>query len=314
MQAKGTGNTPMEDASNSTRLMATTNWQVWLRALRAHQWSKNALLLVPLIVAHKITSLSHLSQITMAILSFCCMSSAIYLINDIVDQEHDKQHPTKRYRPLAAGLINTRTSLIAAGILLIIGINLSFFLPIHFTWILASYVVLCLAYSFYLKRLLLIDVLLLAVLYTLRILAGCAATGIIISHWLLIFSIFIFFGFALLKRIIELNLIEQEPSLPLNNRAYAVSDRPLLISMGISACYLAVLVLCLYINQPQTLAMYRNHLWLWSISLLLLFWLNRLWLLAHRKQLPDDPILFAVKDPTSYFILFLSCCFFYAAI
>ncbi len=304
----------METASDSFNQLQQSRWQIWMRALRWHQWSKNILLMAPLIVAHEVGSYTHLSQIIIGFICFCCFSSSAYLMNDMIDVKQDRQHPTKRYRPLAARLISVQKSLFAMAALLLTGSLLSFFLPLQFSLTLLGYFILCLGYSLFIKKLLLVDVLLLAVLYTLRILAGCAATGIVISHWLLLFSIFIFFGFALLKRIIELNLLAQQPNEIENNRAYQTHDRPVLISMGVCACYLAILVFCLYINQPETLALYRYPEWLWSISLLLLFWLNRLWLLAHRQQLPDDPILFAVKDPVSYIILSLSCCFLYVAI
>lgn len=290
------------------------NWRLWLIQLRVHQWSKNILLLIPMIVAHQVASIEIFFHTLLGILCFCCVSSAIYIINDIVDREKDRLHPCKSSRPLAANLISQSSCTIVAIMLALLGFAFSLLLPGLFSLTLGCYFGLCILYSFYLKKLLLLDVSILAILYTLRILAGCAATGIVISHWLLVFSIFVFFGFATLKRIIELNTMHSLNLDDASGRAYHVDDRPMLMAMGISACYLGVLVLCLYINQPQTLELYSSPAWLWAICMLLLYWLNRLWLLAHRSQLPADPILFAIKDLTSYTILVLSAVFLYLAV
>lgn len=287
----------------------------WARALRVYQWPKNVLLWVPVVTAHNAFNWLTISQMLLATLIFCLTCSAVYLINDLIDITRDRAHPIKQQRPLAAGKINPRQAKLFSLCLLVFAALLSLaFLPLTFTGILLGYFVCTLCYSLYLKKLLIFDLITLAILYSLRILAGSAVSLIPVSQWLLVFSIFIFFGFATLKRVAELTLLDRRQLDIDHGRAYQISDLPMLSGLGVGASLVSVLVLCLYISSPSTLALYAQPDYLWLIGLLLLYWQSRLWMLAHRGEITGDPILFASKDLTSYLIGSLSFMIFYWAI
>jgi 4-hydroxybenzoate polyprenyltransferase len=274
-----------------------------VRALRPHQWVKNLLVFVPVILDHKLFNSETMAKAGMAFLAFCCAASSAYILNDIFDLEADRRHPTKRYRPFAAGTLSP-----ALGIALVPGLLGAAFvvswsaLPVHFLELLVIYVVLTTAYSFYLKRVAVVDVLLLAGLYTLRVLAGIAAAAVRFSTWLLAFSMFLFLSLAFLKRYTEVNAMDGSATEQVRRRGYIRGDREWLGSMGGASGYLSVLVLALYINSEQVVALYRNPLLLWLICPLLLFWTSRMWLLAHRGRIHDDPIVATVRDPVSYLL------------
>src|SRR6185437_15786598 len=238
-----------------------------------------------------------------AFLSFCAAASAAYVLNDILDLEADQRHPTKRHRPFASGTLSPALGMVLVPALLAIAFAASWStLPDSFVELLAIYVVLTTAYSAYLKRVAVVDVLLLAGLYTLRVLAGIAAAHVRFSTWLLAFSMFLFLSLAFLKGYTEVNAMGGEVDEPVRRRGYIRGDREWLGSMGGASGYLSVLVLALYINSEQVVELYRRPLLLWLVCPLLLFWTSRIWLLAHRGLIHDDPIVSTVRDPASYAI------------
>jgi uncharacterized protein (TIRG00374 family) len=224
-----------------------------VKALRPHQWAKNVLIFLPLLAAHKMHDLGALTASVLAFLSFSLCASSVYLLNDMLDLEADRQHPRKSKRPFAAGDLSLVAGFALAPSLLIIAICIAILLPLQFQLVLGAYYAFTIAYSFGLKRLVLIDALSLAGLYTLRIVAGAAATGISLSFWLLLFSVFLFLSLALVKRYSELESMRRAGKLSAAGRGYHVEDLPILQSLGSAAGYLSVLVLALYICITQKL-------------------------------------------------------------
>jgi 4-hydroxybenzoate polyprenyltransferase len=274
---------------------------VVVKALRVHQWVKNLLLFVPLIMAHRMMESDMLLQVLVAFIAFNLCASSGYVVNDLLDLESDRQHPAKRYRPFATGFLQIRTGLLLASLLLISGFAVALvFLSPPFSASLALYVILSTGYSFYLKRLLIMDVMVLAGLYALRVFAGGVAVAITISPWLLAFSMFLFLSLAFLKRYAELRLMQELKQVHHSGRSYVLSDIDLLRSIGPASGYLSVLVLALYINSKEVMVLYRHPAVLWLIGPCLFYWLTNVWFLAHRGEMMDDPVVFALKDRNSY--------------
>ena len=272
--------------------------RTFLKAIRIHQWAKNILLLVPLALSHKLTAAS----VGAAIAAFFCFSfiaSANYLVNDMLDIENDRRHPVKRMRPFAAGDLSVAGGLGLVLLLVAASAVLVPFLPLPFAMWLGIYMVSTGAYSFYLKRVAVVDVLLLSGLYTLRMLAGGAATGTEISHWLASFSSFLFLSLAMVKRFSELENVRQRGATVLHGRGYVVNDMEQIRSFGTASAYAAVVVFMLYIARPDVTALYRYPSRLWLIVPLLLYWVTRVWLLASRGELNEDPVVFAIRDRVS---------------
>lgn len=270
-----------------------------LKALRPHQWVKNMLLFIPLAAAHKLGDSGLLLNAFTAFFAFGLCASSVYLLNDMLDLEVDRQHPHKRKRPFAAGDLSLLVGFVLAPLLLAAAIVLALQLPRNFLLVLLCYYALTLAYSFGLKRVVLIDTIALAGLYTIRIVAGAAAVDVALSFWLLLFSIFLFLSLALLKRYAELQAMLQQGKLKAAGRGYVVDDLALLHSMGAAAGYLCVLILALYINSPAVEVLYTRPQVIWFLCVLLLYWISRVWLEAHRGAMHDDPVVFALKDPVS---------------
>ncbi|MBW2421216.1 MAG: UbiA family prenyltransferase [Deltaproteobacteria bacterium] len=266
-----------------------------LRALRPYQWVKNLLLFVPLLLAHEAADLPRSVAVGIAFACFCLIASATYILNDLLDIESDRQHPRKRERPFASGALP-----IPAGIALLSGLPSLALLPLSSTAMLAGYAALTVSYSFYLKERLLIDVLILAGLYTHRVLAGAVAAQVPASEWLLAFSMFFFLSLALVKRYAELLGLEGQDRTRLVRRAYEVGDRGLVENSGLASGYMSVLVLCLYISSDDVALLYPFPELLWLICPIMLYWISRIWFLARRRVLSDDPVLFATRDPISY--------------
>ena len=287
----------------------------WLRSLRLHQWAKNLLVFVPVLAAHQLRLESVL--VTMiAFVAFSAIASSIYLFNDILDIHHDRRHARKRHRPVAAGLVTIPEALVAAVVLTLTGFALSLaLLPLSFVGVLAAYQVITLGYTLFLKELVLLDVLTLGVLYTLRVVAGAATLLLPLTPWLLAFSMFTFVSLAIVKRYAELSaLFNQESEQPLAGRGYFQADLPLLLSLGTSSAYASVLVLALYIQDSGTRTLYENPILMWLAVPAWLYWFHRVWLLTHRKEIHDDPVVFAIKDPMTYVVGSIIAAVFYAAI
>jgi 4-hydroxybenzoate polyprenyltransferase/phosphoserine phosphatase len=277
------------------------NWfKIILRALRVHQWAKNSLLGVSLITAHRVLELGAWMNLLLAFICFSLLASATYLVNDLHDLSLDRKHQTKRFRPLASGDLPIPVGLGLVMLLMSISFALTVaFLPRLFLVSLIIYTFLTLAYSFDLKRRLIVDVLALAMLYTLRIIAGAAAIDVNLSAWLLMFSLFFFVSLALLKRSIELEDIS-DGKIP--GRGYMPSDAEVIVHIGSTSGLLSVLVLALYINSPAVTKLYQTPQALWMLCPLLIYWITRIWFLAKRGWVHHDPIVFALMDVRSYVV------------
>ena len=281
-------------------------WRIWLRAIRLQQWLKNLLLLIPIITAHQVLNTQALAAAFLSFVSFGACASATYLINDLLDLEADRHHHKKRNRPFAAGTLDIRSGLLAVLLLLASGMALALLLPVGFQLALGAYLVTTLLYSIWLKRVASLDVIILAGLYTLRIIAGAFATGISLSFWLLAFSMFIFLSLAMVKRVAELVEAQKKESATstlhekLPGRDYAPEDVTVLKSMGAASGYLSVLVLALYIHSPEVSQLYRSPEVLWLVAPLMLLWVTRLWVVTARGYMDEDPIFFAAKDPETW--------------
>jgi 4-hydroxybenzoate polyprenyltransferase len=271
----------------------------WLKMLRVHQWLKNLLLFVPLLAAHQISNIQSLSTLILAFVSFSLCASAVYMANDLLDLESDRKHPRKRRRPFASASVPIKVGVLLAPLLAIASLSLGLIVGTAFTAWLVVYFLLTCAYSLWLKRLALIDCLTLAALYTLRIIAGATAVAITLSFWLLVFSVFIFSSLAFVKRYAELQVQTQAGNSHAHGRGYAVTDAPLVQTLGITAGYAAVLVLALYLNDETVVTLYAQPQLIWFAVLLMLFWVSWVWMKAHRGEMHDDPIVFAIKDKAS---------------
>jgi 4-hydroxybenzoate polyprenyltransferase/phosphoserine phosphatase len=275
----------------------------YLRALRLHHWLKNLLVFVPLLAAHRFTDALLAGRASLAFLAFGLCASCVYLLNDLMDLEADRHHPHKRERPLASGSVSVAVVLGLIPALLAGAVAVSLALPPAFLGLLGAYFGLNIAYSLWLKSVPVLDVLILAGFYTLRILAGSAAVGLWPSTWLLAFSMFLFLSLALVKRYAELMVMRSMDGAKAKARGYQLDDAELLASLGGGAGYLAVLVLALYIDSAASQALYSRPQLLWALCILLLYWITHLWLMAHRKRMHDDPLVFAVRNPISRTLL-----------
>lgn len=280
------------------------------RVLRVHQWLKNLLLFVPLLAAHQFYNSSSLSMLILAFVSFSLCASAMYITNDLLDLESDRKHPRKRNRPFSSAAVSLRLGFLFAPSLAIMSLSLGLLVSIEFTaWLIVYCLITCL-YSLLLKRIALIDCLTLAALYTLRIIAGAKAVDITLSFWLLAFSIFIFLSLAFVKRYAELQVQAKAGSSHAHGRGYAVTDAPLLQTFGISAGYAAVLVLALYLHSETVTILYVVPQLIWFVIPLILFWVSWIWMKAHRGDMHDDPIVFAMRDKASLAVATLIAGFF----
>ncbi|MHB1023779.1 MAG: UbiA family prenyltransferase [Acidobacteriaceae bacterium] len=269
-----------------------------LKAIRLHQWAKNVLIFLPLLLAHN-RNLHLLLLNFLAFLSFSLCASSTYIVNDLLDIEADRRHPKKRLRPFASGDLSIFAGLQVIGLFLAISLAITFLLPKVFLFWLAAYTASTLAYSLRLKRMVLVDVVLLSGLYTLRILAGSAATGIKISPWLASFSIFFFLSLAIVKRFSELENLRARGAAPTNGRGYLLSDIEQMRSFGTASAYASVVVFTLYINAMSDMQLYHHPKRLWLLTPILILWISRVWLLASRGQLDEDPVVFALTDRRS---------------
>jgi 4-hydroxybenzoate polyprenyltransferase len=272
--------------------------KLYVRAIRAHQWAKNLLLFVPMLAAHRVDA-AMLGRTVLAFLAFSLCASSVYVLNDLVDLRRDRAHPTKRNRPFAAGTIPVLHGFALAPSLLIAAMLITLALPMQFAAVLACYYTLTFAYSLHIKRKMLLDVVTLACLYGLRILAGGAAAGITVSAWLGIFSIFFFSFLALVKRCAELQEREISGAPDPAGRGYRIADLPMLHALAAGSGMVAVLVFALYVNSDVGAALYRHPNWLAGISIVLFYWIGRTLLLTYRNEMHEDPVVFAVTDRVS---------------
>lgn len=271
------------------------------RILRMHQWMKNLLLFIAPLAAHQIPGTESGATLLLAFIAFSLCASAVYVANDLFDLDSDRHHPRKRLRPFASGLMP-----VAKGVMLVPLLLVNAFLfaipvgPAFTGWLLFYFLLTC-AYSWGLKRLMLVDCLVLAMLYTVRIIAGAAAAGIPLSFWLLAFSVFLFLSLAFVKRYAELQVHSDVGRDRAHGRGYLTSDAPLVQSLGITSGYASVVVLALYLNSDAVVKLYQTPVIMWSAVPVMLFWISWMWMKAHRGEMHDDPLLFAVRDKASLF-------------
>ena len=268
-----------------------------LKAMRVYQWTKNVLVLLPLMLSHRLLVLQPLMSGIRAFFSFSLCASAVYLANDILDLPNDRKHARKKHRPLPSGRLSVPAAVVSIVVLLAGSAALN--PTADAAWLLAAYVATTLAYSLYLKRLLIIDVIMLAVFYTVRLLYGGAAVGVTVSIWTLSFSMFMFLSLALIKRISELQSGVSEEGLTSSGRAYLRTDLEQMSALCAASGCVGALVIILYVNSPEVIALYSRPRLLLGIFPLLIYWQSRLLILANRGAIHDDPIVFSLKDRAS---------------
>lgn len=292
----------IEEKSSSRSLLA------YVRLLRPYQWSKNVLIFLPLILAHQMGDFSKLGALLLAFVCFSLAASAVYVLNDFVDVEADRRHPRKRMRPLASGAVPRGHAIPYAVLLATLAMVCAWWtLPHPFPLVLAGYLAANLAYSFWCKRYPILDVVVLTQMYMVRVVAGGVAADVMVTDWLLGFSLFQFLSIAFAKRYIEL-LEARETGGGASDqiRGYRLGDAEVVRILGVTAGMLAALVMALYIRSPDVLRLYATPKLLWLVCSALIFWTGRIWLLAERLEMSDDPVAFTLRDRVSYWVgLFL---------
>lgn len=276
--------------------VSSATLKTWLKAIRVHQWVKNALLFVPLLTSHNLHQMDLVILCVLGFLAYSFSASSVYVLNDLLDLESDRHHPRKSKRPFASGALSITAGLVLFPLLLLLAFAISTLLPLPFFIALVCYYLLTLAYSFRLKKVIILDTLLLALLYTMRIIAGTVLIGVAFSFWLLAFSMFVFLSLALVKRYTELVVMQKEGNTKIAGRGYSAEDAPIVAALGASSGYMAVLVFALYVNSPDVWNLYTAPSVLWLACPVLLYWISRVWIIANRGEMHDDPIVFAVKD------------------
>jgi 4-hydroxybenzoate polyprenyltransferase/phosphoserine phosphatase len=276
-----------------------TSFLIWVNALRGHHWAKNLLLFLPLALSHNLAAEPMVRTLAgFALYGFC--ASGLYILNDLLDLHSDREHPWKRERPFAAGDISIPQGLLASLILLSSAVGLGFLLNAKFGLALLGYATLTMLYSFYLKKIALLDVFILSSFYSFRILAGALISGTPLSQWFLAFSMFFFLSLAMAKRYSELlhasNLVKAGNS----GRGYRTGDRELLLSLGVGSSFSSVVIFSLYVQSQDVRLLYASPEFLLLLCPIVLYWLSRNWLLAHRGELREDPVTLAIQDPISY--------------
>ncbi len=278
--------------------------RMFLKAMRCHQWLKNLLIFSPMFLAHQFTELNHIVSSVTAFFAFSFAASSIYVLNDLFDLSADQHHPRKCKRPFASGDLPIAVGALLTPFLVIVSLILCSFLPLPFLFTLLAYYGLTTIYSWRLKQVPIADVLMLAVLYSMRIVAGSVATGTTASGWFIEFAIFLFLSLALVKRLSELREMEEETDVDNTHRerGYTIEDLPLLLAFGTSSGYIAVFVFTMYLGSDKVSELYSRPDLLWIFCPLLLYWVTRIWHLAWRGNMPDDPLAFAAKDPQTYLV------------
>lgn len=299
-----------ERAASDTEHLATVEASpaAYVKALRPHQWLKNILVFLPMLAAHQLDMVT-LMQSLLAFLSFSLIASSVYVVNDLLDLNADRAHPRKRFRPFAAGRIPIEHGSWMAAALFLGGLAAALPLGLLFLGVILLYYAMTTAYSLHFKRMIVMDICLLAGLYTIRIAAGGAATGIPLSVWLLAFSIFFFFSLAAVKRQAELVDSAKRQQLTAKGRGYHVDDLPVIAMIAIAAGYVSVLVLALYLNSPAVAGLYTTPQGLWGICCVLLYWITSTVMLAHRGQMQDDPVVYAARDRGSQLCFLIAMSF-----
>ncbi|MAH99258.1 MAG: hypothetical protein CMA12_07985 [Euryarchaeota archaeon] len=278
--------------------------KIILNQLRIHQWSKNILLFVPAFASHQLFNASVFTNIIIGFISFSLFASSIYIVNDIVDIDNDRAHPKNKKRPISAGNLPIFQAYFLLFTCLIFGVCFASILGSVFFIIMISYVFLNFLYSFFCKRIIILDVIFLMIFYILRLIAGHAPDKIPLSPWLLAFCMFLFFSLGFLKRYVDTIIIRKNNSLLLKGRGYSIHDGKILVSLGVGSGLLSSLVLILYTTSNQVQGHYSSPLILICLAPLMLYWISRIWLMAERGKIKGDPVLFTIKDLNSYVVAF----------
>jgi len=278
---------------------AATSWRTWVDALRGHHWAKNLLLFLPLALSHNLT-IAPVLRITCGFVLYGLCASGLYILNDLLDLHSDREHPWKRTRPLAAGDISIPEGVAASFALLGAALGAGFLLDRQFGLALFGYAALTMLYSLYLKKIALLDVFVLSSFYSFRILAGALISSTPLSQWFLAFSLFFFLSLAMAKRYSELLHANDLVVTGNSGRGYQVADREVLLSLGVGSTFSAVVILSLYVHSPEVRVLYSSPEFLFLLCPIVLYWLSRNWLLAHRGELKEDPVTLAIRDRISY--------------
>jgi 4-hydroxybenzoate polyprenyltransferase len=280
----------------------SSNILSYFKMLRIHQWLKNALIFIPFLASHQLINLTAWISLIFSFFSFSLCASSVYIINDLLDLENDRQHPRKKERPFASGKISLWLGGLCIPVLLFMSFMLGSYVGGNFLFWLIFYFCLTCIYSLGGKGVVLVDCMILATLYTLRIIAGAVATDQKLSFWMLAFSIFLFLSLAFLKRYTEFEVQILNNKKELCGRGYYTSDAQLIQSFGIGSGYTAMLVLALYLNSEEVVRLYKTPEFIWGALFLMLFWISWMWMQAHRGKMHDDPLVFAIKDKVSLLV------------
>jgi 4-hydroxybenzoate polyprenyltransferase len=284
-----------------------------VKMLRVHQWAKNALVAVPAVLANDLDRPATILACILAFAAFSLAASAIYILNDLIDLPLDRRHATKRKRSIASGAVSIPVALVTACALAAASAAITLYLPVLFAAVLGGYVVLTTAYSFALKRMLLIDVLTLAGLYTVRVIAGAAASQIDVSFWLLAFSVFFFLSLALVKRFVELDQQGANNAPKIAGRGYRTADKQVLSEAGIASAFASALVLALYIDSNEVQKLYGTPWLIWPLCPVVLYLSIRIWVLARRGEMHEDPVVFLLSDWRSVMMVGVGAALIFAA-
>lgn len=283
------------DRTAAPRAGLWTEIRTWLKLLRVHQYAKNALVFVPMLTAQKLNAQALLLEIG-AFVAFSLCASCVYIFNDLADIEADRAHPTKKNRPLAAGTIAPPVAIVVACLCLAASLAVAASVSLPFLGVLLAYFALTTAYTYSLKRKMFVDVVVLAMLYTIRVVGGAVAIDVAASEWLLAFSMFIFTSLALVKRYTELSVHLDKATAGPANRNYTVSDLPIVAALAAASGFNAVTVFALYVSSDTVRHLYHRPQFLWLICPILMYWIARILMLSHRRLMEDDPVVFALKD------------------
>lgn len=283
-------------------MRSASKLKVIVKAIRVKQWAKNGLIFVPLIMAHRFHHLDLLLVALFAFASFSFMASSVYLLNDLSDIESDRLHPTKRLRPFAAGDLSPKIGYFLIALFFFTSILIAFFISYQFLSLLILYFVITTLYTFLLKKVMVLDVIILGLLYSFRIFAGGMATNTFLSDWLLAFSSFLFLGLAILKRYIEVREMKNEKQFAIAGRGYNTDDEIMLMTMGQISSQMALIVFTLFIKSSDVLRLYHKPFILWGIVPILFYWVFRLWILAKRGKVNSDPVVFTLQEKQNYFL------------
>ncbi|MGB0107312.1 MAG: UbiA family prenyltransferase [Terriglobales bacterium] len=296
---KGTILEPRESLGTSFPTSFRTSFSTWINALRGHHWAKNLLLFLPLALSHNLAVVPIVRTfVGFALYGFC--ASGLYILNDLLDLHSDRDHPWKKERPFATGAISIPEGLLASFILLSSALGLGFFLDVQFGLVLLGYAALTMLYSLYLKKIALLDVFVLSSFYSFRILTGALISATPLSQWFLAFSMFVFLSLAMAKRYSELLHASDLVKAGNSGRGYHTGDRELLLSLGVGSSFSAVVIFSLYVHSQDVRLLYSTPEFLFLLCPIVLYWLSRTWLLAHRGELKEDPVTLAIRDPVSY--------------